>query len=80
MFNVENPVVRDELWSGNATAEIEDYDDEEAILANALARQADCESRNCKGCIWYKKTTRRVGRNKKNRRTASVRNTLRCVE
>jgi len=40
MFNVENPVVRDELWSGNATAEIEGYDDEEAILANALARQS----------------------------------------
>lgn len=55
MFNIENPVVRDELWSDNVAVEVEGYDDEEAILANALARQARCASGNCKGCIWYKK-------------------------
>lgn len=55
MFNTENPVVRDELWSDYSADDRGGYDDEEEILANALARQARCESGNCKGCIWYKK-------------------------
>ena len=59
MCCVENPMVRDELWTSHRTnSDDGGYDDEESILANALASEARCKSGNCKGCIWYKQDFR----------------------
>ena len=47
MFNTENPVVRDELWTEYSESECDGYDDEDAIIERAYA----CANGDCKGCI-----------------------------